>query len=101
MTLTDAQAYVGRFLLCVSSSLFIGFSFYKQNLTQTGLQNALFSIFMIITYVPFLSSPHRDSLTHLGFSRLLSSRSCLALSSNDLSTKSANVHQKRTPGLLS
>lgn len=31
------------------SALFVGFSFYKPVNTQTGLQNALFSIFMMVT----------------------------------------------------
>jgi ATP-binding cassette, subfamily G (WHITE), member 2, PDR len=37
----------GKFSLGVMSALFIGFSFYKQNSTATGLQNTLFSIFML------------------------------------------------------
>ncbi|OQO05241.1 hypothetical protein B0A48_09008 [Cryoendolithus antarcticus] len=35
--------------LCLFSSLFIGFTFYKAPLTQQGLQNQLFSIFMLFT----------------------------------------------------
>jgi ABC-type multidrug transport system permease subunit len=31
------------------AALFIGFSFYKQNTTQTGLQNTLFAVFMLVT----------------------------------------------------
>ncbi|KAL8666924.1 MAG: hypothetical protein Q9202_001164 [Teloschistes flavicans] len=36
-------------LLCVASSLFIGFSFWDSPLSLQGLQNQLFSIFMILT----------------------------------------------------
>ncbi|TKA48982.1 hypothetical protein B0A54_01058 [Friedmanniomyces endolithicus] len=35
--------------LCLFSSLFIGFAFYKAPLTQQGLQNQMFSIFMLFT----------------------------------------------------
>ena len=31
------------------SALFIGFSFYIQNSSQTGLQNTIFGIFMLTT----------------------------------------------------
>ncbi|KAI4235961.1 MAG: hypothetical protein LQ349_002836 [Xanthoria aureola] len=36
-------------LLCVASGLFIGFSFWDSPLSQQGLQNQLFSIFMLLT----------------------------------------------------
>ncbi|KAL8693936.1 MAG: hypothetical protein Q9218_001350 [Villophora microphyllina] len=36
-------------LLCVASALFIGFSFWDSPLSLQGLQNQLFSIFMILT----------------------------------------------------
>ncbi|KIW34417.1 uncharacterized protein PV07_01195 [Cladophialophora immunda] len=39
----------GKFLLGIMSALFIGFSFYKQNSTSTGLQNTIFGIFMLVT----------------------------------------------------
>ncbi|KAM3455693.1 hypothetical protein NHJ6243_008442 [Beauveria neobassiana] len=35
--------------LCVASALFIGFSLYKTPNTQQGLQNQMFSIFMLLT----------------------------------------------------
>ncbi|EUC35187.1 hypothetical protein COCCADRAFT_3579 [Bipolaris zeicola 26-R-13] len=35
--------------LCVASGLFIGFSLYKMPNTQTGLQNQMFGIFMLMT----------------------------------------------------
>ena len=35
--------------LCLFSSLFIGFSFFKSPLTQQGLQNQMFSIFLLFT----------------------------------------------------
>lgn len=37
----------GKFTLGIASALFIGFSFFLQNKSSTGLQNALFSIFML------------------------------------------------------
>ncbi|KAL1956581.1 hypothetical protein VTO42DRAFT_7052 [Malbranchea cinnamomea] len=39
----------GKLILVVVSSLFIGFTFYLQNNTTAGLQNTLFSIFMLTT----------------------------------------------------
>ena len=36
-------------LLCAGSSLFIGFSFWNSPISQQGLQNQLFSIFMLMT----------------------------------------------------
>jgi ABC-type multidrug transport system ATPase subunit len=38
---------IGKFSLCIMSALFIGFSFYKQNPSLTGLQNTLFGVFML------------------------------------------------------
>ncbi|KKA28728.1 hypothetical protein TD95_004420 [Thielaviopsis punctulata] len=38
-----------KFFLAVASGLFIGFSFWKTNSTLAGMQNVLFSIFMMIT----------------------------------------------------
>lgn len=37
----------GKLLLGIMSALFIGFSFFKSNNSQQGLQNILFSIFML------------------------------------------------------
>jgi ATP-binding cassette, subfamily G (WHITE), member 2, PDR len=39
----------GKIMLCTMSALFVGFSFYRQNASSTGLQNSLFSIFMMLT----------------------------------------------------
>ncbi|KAF2731319.1 ATP-binding cassette transporter [Polyplosphaeria fusca] len=39
----------GKLLLGILAALFIGFSFYKQNSSAQGMQNALFSIFMLTT----------------------------------------------------
>ncbi|EEH23444.2 hypothetical protein PABG_05655 [Paracoccidioides brasiliensis Pb03] len=39
----------GKFLLGFMSAVFIGFSFYKQNSSSSGLQNTLFAIFMLTT----------------------------------------------------
>ncbi|WWC67761.1 uncharacterized protein I206_101673 [Kwoniella pini CBS 10737] len=35
--------------LCIACSLFIGFSFYRSGTSQQGLQNQLFSVFMLFT----------------------------------------------------
>ncbi|KAK4703701.1 ATP-binding cassette, subfamily G (WHITE), member 2, PDR, partial [Phenoliferia sp. Uapishka_3] len=35
--------------LCTASSLFVGFSFYRESNTAQGLQNEMFSIFMLLT----------------------------------------------------
>jgi ATP-binding cassette, subfamily G (WHITE), member 2, PDR len=37
----------GKLLLGVLSALFIGFSFYKSDTSQQGLQNGIFSVFML------------------------------------------------------
>ena len=37
---------LGKFVLGIMAALFIGFSFYKQNTSSTGLQNTIFGIFM-------------------------------------------------------
>ncbi len=37
----------GKFVLGLASALFIGFSFFLQNTSATGLQNTLFAIFML------------------------------------------------------
>ncbi|KAF2814106.1 uncharacterized protein BDZ99DRAFT_410425 [Mytilinidion resinicola] len=39
----------GKILLGILSALFIGFSFYKQNSSQQGLQDVIFSVFMMTT----------------------------------------------------
>ncbi|EGD94355.1 ABC transporter [Trichophyton tonsurans CBS 112818] len=39
----------GKLLLGLTSALFIGFSFFLQNSSMAGLQNSLFSIFMLTT----------------------------------------------------
>ncbi|KAI9831805.1 MAG: hypothetical protein M1819_004702 [Sarea resinae] len=38
-----------KFALCLSTSLFVGFSFFKAKNSQQGLQNQMFSIFMLMT----------------------------------------------------
>ena len=43
-----SPAYVGaKFMASIMSALFIGFTFYIQNNSATGLQNSVFSIFML------------------------------------------------------
>ena len=41
-------------MLGVMSALFIGFSFYKQNSSQQGLQNIIFSVFMLTSILSVL-----------------------------------------------
>ena len=43
-----------QLLLGVMSALFIGFSFYKQNSSQQGLQNVIFSVFMLTSILSTL-----------------------------------------------
>lgn len=43
------QYVMGKFALCIMSALFVGFSFWQQNSSQTGMQNTIFAIFMITT----------------------------------------------------
>ena len=40
---------IGKFSLCIMSALFIGFSFYRENSSSTGLQNTLFGVFLLTT----------------------------------------------------
>ncbi|EXJ78566.1 hypothetical protein A1O1_08967 [Capronia coronata CBS 617.96] len=39
----------GKFLLGIMAALFIGFSFYKQKRTSSGLQNTIFGVFMLVS----------------------------------------------------
>lgn len=50
-----------KLFLAISSSIFIGFSFFKANLTIQGLQNQMFGLFMfLVTFNPLLQQilPH-------------------------------------------
>jgi ABC-type multidrug transport system ATPase subunit len=40
---------IGKFSLCIMSALFVGFSFYLQNSSSTGMQNTLFGVFLLTT----------------------------------------------------
>jgi ATP-binding cassette subfamily G (WHITE) protein 2 (PDR) len=42
-----------KFILGIASALFIGFSFFLQNSSSTGLQNTLFAIFMLTSSEQF------------------------------------------------
>ncbi|KAF1808725.1 ABC drug exporter AbcA [Eremomyces bilateralis CBS 781.70] len=47
--------------LCLTSALFIGFSFFRADNTQQGLQNQMFAIFMLMNLLPQLTQqimPH-------------------------------------------
>ena len=39
----------GKYMLCIMAALFVGFSFFLQNSSSTGLQNTIFAIFMVVT----------------------------------------------------
>lgn len=43
------QYVYGKLALCIMSALFVGFSFWKQDSSYTGMQNTIFAIFMITT----------------------------------------------------
>ena len=45
---------LGKFLLGIMAALFVGFSFYRQNDSSTGLQNTIFAIFMVVTIMSTL-----------------------------------------------
>jgi len=67
---TPAYIY-GKLTLGVMSALFIGFSFFLQNSSSTGLQNSIFSIFMLATILSTLVqqvSRLVTSFRSLGFS---------------------------------
>lgn len=54
---------IGKFSLCIMSALFIGFSFYLQNSSTTGLQNTIFGIFMLTTIFSTLVQQVSNSST--------------------------------------
>ena len=54
---------IGKFALCMMSALFIGFSFYIQNSSSTGLQNTIFGIFLLTTIFSTLVQQVRHSST--------------------------------------
>jgi ATP-binding cassette, subfamily G (WHITE), member 2, PDR len=60
----------GKFMLGIATALFIGFSFFLQNSSATGIQNTLFAIFMLTsifsTLVQQVSPAHQSTnpLTH-------------------------------------
>ncbi len=70
----------GKFMLGIASALFIGFSFYLQNSSSTGLQNTLFAIFMLTSI--FSTLVQQVSTTHCSIqsphSLTFPSRSCPA-----------------------
>jgi ABC-type multidrug transport system ATPase subunit len=85
--------------LCVSTGLFIGFSFWDAPTSLQGMQNQLFSIFMLLTIFGNLVQqimPHFVShpYTHLGLKHKL----IMHRSPNVLSTRSASAHPRPTPG---
>ena len=91
----------GKLLLGILAALFIGFSFYKSDTSQQGLQNGIFSVFMLTNIFSTLVQqvcvpypPPFDTFTH-------DDRSCPSSLLSALCTKCASVLPKPTPGKLS
>lgn len=90
-----------KFGLGIAAGLFIGFSFYKANSSQAGMQIVLFSAFMLTTIFTTLV----QQVSHLQDTPLVTytyshrfNRSSLP---NESCTKFANARAKPTPGRLS
>lgn len=47
--MADPQLCSSKIVLCTLSGLFIGFSFFRADTSQQGLQNQMFSLFMLMT----------------------------------------------------
>lgn len=54
----------GKYMLGILASLFIGFSFYRQNSSAAGLQNSLFAIFMLSSMLSTLVGQVRINSHH-------------------------------------
>jgi ATP-binding cassette subfamily G (WHITE) protein 2 (PDR) len=54
---------IGKFSLCIMSALFIGFSFYRENSSSTGMQNTLFGVFLLTTIFSTLVQQVRNPST--------------------------------------
>jgi ATP-binding cassette subfamily G (WHITE) protein 2 (PDR) len=54
---------IGKFSLCIMSALFIGFSFFLQNSSSTGIQNTIFGIFLLTTIFSTLVQQARNPPT--------------------------------------
>lgn len=47
--LISLLCHSSKIVLCTLSGLFIGFSFFRADTSQQGLQNQMFSLFMLMT----------------------------------------------------
>lgn len=90
-----------KWALGIASGLFIGFSFFQANTTKQGVQNVLFSAFMIATIFSSLVQqvcyPVR-CCTSCHANQRHFYRSCHSSLTNVRFTKFAKSHQKPTPG---
>lgn len=80
---------VGKVVLCTMSALFVGFSFFQPNSSSTGLQNSLFSIFMMTT--TFSTLVQQVSLEANEARRPLTSLDHATLHSSTLAVRSART----------
>lgn len=92
-----------KFMLGIAAGLFIGFTFYGADATQSGMQTIIFSVFMLTTIFSTLVqqvSPRfqywKVYMANHGLNRF---NRCLSLS--DRCMRSASVRAKRTLGRLS
>jgi ATP-binding cassette subfamily G (WHITE) protein 2 (PDR) len=88
---------LAKMALCTVAGLFIGFSFYGASNTQAGMQNIIFSVFMLTTI--FSSLVQQVSHTNAIASRYAkTSRSNRSLSLSARCTRAESVLVKPTPG---
>ena len=75
----DPSYIFGKIILGVASALFIGFSFFLQESSATGLQNTVFAIFMLnATFSTIVNQVRRLSSSSSARALLTLPRSCLA-----------------------
>lgn len=90
---------LAKWTLGTAAGLFIGFSFYQADSSTQGLQNVIFSAFMVCTIFSSLVQQVCISSSLSSFALLtIHLRSCLSSSINARSTKSVKDPAKRTPG---
>jgi ATP-binding cassette subfamily G (WHITE) protein 2 (PDR) len=89
---------LAKMALCTVAGLFIGFSFYGASNTQAGMQNIIFSVFMLTTI--FSSLVQQVSYTvAVAFLGADYSRSNHSLSPSARCTRAESAPAKPTPGL--
>lgn len=93
-----------KFALGIAAGLFIGFTFYDAKGSIAGMQTVLFSVFMVTTIFSTLvqqvrlPTTHHQQCIYHSFLTNCFTRFNPSSSPSDLSTKSASVPAKRTPG---